>query len=185
METIRGAGIYDENFISSWLILYESAACAIFGLCCRSLEDAQHDDRFVVEVLGAGLEFADRGEDGVDHGRGGGSGLGLQDGGQPLGAEHLSGGVFGNGTNVLDNGGVHGLSCNDVNNNASLLTSVAAGTYTLSVFYDDREQTGAAFSIGLDTLSLTPVATPEPGTIALLGAGLCMIGLPLLRRKRA
>jgi hypothetical protein len=98
---------------------------------------------------------------------------------------YLSGGVFGNGTNVLDNGGIHGLSCNDVNNNASLLTDVAPGMYTLSVFYDDREQTNAAFSIGLDTLSLTPVATPEPGTIALLAAGLGIMGLPLCRRKRA
>lgn len=96
---------------------------------------------------------------------------------------YLSGGVFGNGTNVLDNGGIHGVSCNNVNNNASLLTDVAPGTYTLTVFYDDREQSGAAFDIGLDTLGLTPVSgTPEPGTIALFGAGLA--GLSLIRRRR-
>ena len=95
---------------------------------------------------------------------------------------YLSGGVFGAGTDVVDNGGIHGVSCTSGNENAALLAAVAPGTYTLSVFYADRERTGAAFQLS-STLDLTPTPdTPEPGTYLLFVSGLT--GLFVARRKR-
>jgi fibro-slime domain-containing protein len=96
---------------------------------------------------------------------------------------YLSGGVFGAGTNVVDNGGIHGVSCQSGNENTGLLTNVAAGNYTLTVFYADREASGAAFQIS-STLDLTPTGAPEPGTLILL-LGAAVAGFPLIRRGRA
>lgn len=95
---------------------------------------------------------------------------------------YVSGGAFGSGTLVVDNGGIHGVTCTSGNENVPMLSGVAAGTYTLSVFYADREQSGAAFQLS-SSLDLTPPGnTPEPSSVCLAGLGLA-VGFYLLRRR--
>lgn len=99
---------------------------------------------------------------------------------------YLSGGIFGaNGTMVVDNGGIHGLSCTSGNVNTSLLSNVPAGSYTLTVFYADRQRVAAAFQLSSE-LDLTPpgAVVPEPGTAGLLGLGLAGIARKLVGKKR-
>lgn len=91
---------------------------------------------------------------------------------------YLSGGAFGtNGTMVVDNGGIHAKSCSTGNVNTNLLNNVAAGNYTLTVFYADREQTGAVFELS-STLDLVPppvTGVPEPATVSLMLVGLASV----------
>ena len=63
---------------------------------------------------------------------------------------YISGGNFGaKGTLVVDNGGIHDALCTGANVNTNLLNDVPAGTYTITVFYDDRHMTGATFYLNL------------------------------------
>jgi fibro-slime domain-containing protein len=88
---------------------------------------------------------------------------------------YLSGGIFGGGTMVVDNGGIHATSCASGNVNTTLLSNVAAGNYTISIFYADRQRVGATFSL-TSTLDIVPVTgVPEPGTILLLCSGLSLL----------
>jgi len=84
---------------------------------------------------------------------------------------YISGGVFGHGTLVTDNGGIHPASCTAANTNTALLNNVVPGSYTLSAFYADRMHFGAALRID-SNLSLTAPGTPEPATILLTVLGL-------------
>ena len=98
---------------------------------------------------------------------------------------YLSGGAFGNGTMVVDNGGIHGTSCTTGNVNTGMLSSVAAGDYTISIFYADRQHTGAVFQLTAN-LNLTPPppSVPEPASVTLFISGLAGIGGRFLRRGK-
>jgi fibro-slime domain-containing protein len=86
--------------------------------------------------------------------------------------------VYLDGSIVCDLGGVHGDS-------AGTCTSgtLSVGDHSLELFYADLHTTGAALTFNVTTADITGNPTPEPGTIALLGAGLAV--LPLIRRRRA
>jgi len=59
---------------------------------------------------------------------------------------------------------------------------VAAGNYTISIFYADRERVAATFSL-TSALNIVPLTgTPEPGTTLLVCGGLSL--LALIRRAR-
>jgi fibro-slime domain-containing protein len=82
---------------------------------------------------------------------------------------------------VVDNGGVHGVSC--VSNIS--ITVATAGSHTLDVFYADRDQSGAALELDFSSLTINPPptsATPEPGTISLISLG--VLGLVGKIRKQ-
>ena len=60
-------------------------------------------------------------------------------------------------------------------------TSGKTSSYdTLSFF-----STAATDTLTLSNMSIAYAAAPEPGVVALLGAGAALVGLPLLRRRRA
>ena len=59
---------------------------------------------------------------------------------------------------------------------------MAAGNYTLTVFYSDREQSGAAFQLSSTLNLVAPPSVPEPGTITLLGLGLGAAAWSVRRR---
>ena len=85
--------------------------------------------------------------------------------------------VYVDGTLVVDNGGIHPISCASPTN-----LSLGGGTHSLDVFYADRENVGATFQLTAD-IGLTPPPTnaPEPGTLSLLSLGL--IGLAWKPKK--
>jgi fibro-slime domain-containing protein len=76
--------------------------------------------------------------------------------------------IYVNGTLVGANGGVHPA------NFASYADSLGPGTYTLNVFYADRDQVGAVLDFGVTGANVNPV--PEPSTWALMIAGMAMLG---------
>lgn len=96
---------------------------------------------------------------------------------------YLSGGSFGAGTLVLDNGGIHPTSCTGPNVNQNLLSNVAAGNYTLTVFYADRQATGAAFELSSNLGLVPPSSVPEPASLVMVGLGLAALGSSQLRRR--
>ena len=79
------------------------------------------------------------------------------------------------GTLVTGLGGVHADAPAPTN-----AVTLAAGIHTIDLFYADRYQTQASLHFGLDSTDIVP--SPEPASMALLGAGI--VGLGLVRRRR-
>jgi hypothetical protein len=57
---------------------------------------------------------------------------------------------------------------------------LGAGTHTLQIFYADQDQVAA--SLVFQDNGIPVGATPEPGSLALLGTGVLAIGGTLRRR---
>ncbi len=73
-------------------------------------------------------------------------------------------------------GGVH--ANDDLPTTATILS---AGSHTIELFYADRNVTQASLNFSLDSTGITPV--PEPLSLAILGTG--VVGLGLIRQRRA
>ena len=85
--------------------------------------------------------------------------------------------VYLDGSIVCDLGGVHSDSAGSCTSG-----TLSVGDHSLELFYADLHTTGAALTFNVITSDITGSPTPEPGSIALLGAGLAI--LPLIRRSR-
>jgi hypothetical protein len=83
------------------------------------------------------------------------------------------------GNNVVAQvGGVHSDS------STTYSTNLLAGTYLLTLFYVDRQETGASLEFAVDTSNVTLTATPLPAAFPLLAGGLGVMGMLGWRRKR-
>lgn len=83
--------------------------------------------------------------------------------------------VFIDGINVLTLGGIHGLTMTPTNT-----IFLGAGSHTLQIFYADQDEVAA--SLVFQDNGIPVSATPEPGSLALLGTG--ALGLAGAIRRR-
>ena len=86
--------------------------------------------------------------------------------------------IYVDGTLFGQNPGIHGVT------NVDFTTpTLAAGSHTIEVFYDDREQVVAFLSLDLLTsgVVITPTDVPEPSSLALLGLGI--LGCVVIQKR--
>ncbi len=82
------------------------------------------------------------------------------------------------GNNVVAQlGGVHGDSA------TTYTTALGAGTYALTLFYVDRQQTGASLQFSVLTTNVTLNPVPLPAGLPLLISGLGVLGFAVRRRR--
>lgn len=87
---------------------------------------------------------------------------------------YLDGGI------VCDLGGVHALT-----NGTCSSPIVSAGTHYLQLFFVDMNQVQSGLTFGVQTQDVTVTGVPEPGTLALFGAGLAGLAFFVGRRRRS
>lgn len=85
--------------------------------------------------------------------------------------------VFIDGNIVLDLGGIHGETLTPTNT-----VTLGAGSHTIQIFYADQDQVAA--SLVFQDNGVPVSATPEPGSLALLGTGVLGLAGTLRRRLK-
>jgi fibro-slime domain-containing protein len=85
--------------------------------------------------------------------------------------------VFIDGQIVLDLGGIHGISLTP-----TTTVNLGAGSHTVQIFYADQDEVAA--SLVFDDNGVPVGATPEPGSLALLGTGVLGLAGTLRRRMK-
>jgi fibro-slime domain-containing protein len=85
-----------------------------------------------------------------------------------------------NGQVVCDLGGVHASTAGTCIT-AIITTGATAESIPLEVFFVDINQVQSGLIFGVNTEGITTTATPEPGTLSLLGLGLA--GLGFVKRR--
>ncbi|MCD6733775.1 MAG: fibro-slime domain-containing protein [Burkholderiaceae bacterium] len=93
--------------------------------------------------------------------------------------------VFVNGMLFIDLGGVHSASSASFTEEALKTAGLTAGTpYSLDIFFAERHTTQSNFNITTSfAITPPPANVPEPGALALMGAGLG--GIAAWRRRRS